>query len=88
MPGTLRGGRVEGVLGDVLHDTVGDEIPDRLAALGARDGCREPSDLDVGKAAAAALIDHIENGTPLPPETVANTTMVTPENWEATMPCG
>jgi L-arabinose transport system substrate-binding protein len=46
------------------------------------------SGVDVGKAAAAALIDHIENGTPLPPETVANTTMVTPENWEATMPCG
>ncbi|HVG47187.1 MAG TPA: hypothetical protein VM899_03490, partial [Rubellimicrobium sp.] len=46
------------------------------------------SGVDVGKAAASALIDHIENGTELPPETVANTTMVTPENWEATMPCG
>lgn len=46
------------------------------------------SGVDVGDAAARALIANIEDGTPLPPETVANTTMVTPENWEATMPCG
>jgi L-arabinose transport system substrate-binding protein len=45
------------------------------------------SGVDVGDAAARALIAAIEDGTPLPPETVANTTMVTPETWEGVMPC-
>jgi L-arabinose transport system substrate-binding protein len=45
------------------------------------------SGVDVGDAAARALAANILDGTPLPAETVANTTMVTPENWEATMPC-
>lgn len=45
------------------------------------------SGVDVGDAAARALIANIEGGTPLPPETVANTTMVTPETWESVMPC-
>jgi L-arabinose transport system substrate-binding protein len=46
------------------------------------------SGVDVGQAAAMALIANINDGTPLPAETVANTTIVTPETWEATMPCG
>ncbi len=42
---------------------------------------------DVGDAAARALINSIETGEPLPPMTVANTTIVDPTTWEATMPC-
>jgi L-arabinose transport system substrate-binding protein len=46
------------------------------------------SGVDVGDAAARALIAAIEDGTPLPAETVANTTMVTPETYADVMPCG
>ncbi|EYD76201.1 hypothetical protein Rumeso_02208 [Rubellimicrobium mesophilum DSM 19309] len=94
----------EGVLGVVnaLRNASYEPASVIAVGLGAYEACRPwkegidtgfrsalyLSGVDVGKAAADALIDHIENGTPLPPETVANTTMVTPENWEATMPCG
>ena len=46
------------------------------------------SGVDVGRAAAQALIANIQDGTELPAETVAATTMVTPETWESVMPCG
>ncbi|WP_210530374.1 substrate-binding domain-containing protein [Rubellimicrobium arenae] len=94
----------EGVLGVVnaLRNASYEPASVIAVGLGAYEACRPwkegidtgfrsalyLSGVDVGKAAAEALIAHIENGTPLPPETVANTTMVTPENWEATMPCG
>lgn len=42
---------------------------------------------DVGDAAARALVANVEDGTPLPPMTVANTTIVTPENYADIMPC-
>jgi L-arabinose transport system substrate-binding protein len=45
------------------------------------------SGVDVGSAAAKALIATIENGTPLPPKTVANTTMATPDNYKSIMKC-
>ncbi len=45
------------------------------------------SGVDVGDAAARALIASIESGEPLPASTVANTTIVDPTTWEATMPC-
>lgn len=94
----------EGVLGVVnaLRNASYEPASVIAVGLGAYEACRPwqegidtgfrsalyLSGVDVGKAAAGALIDHIENGTPLPPETVANTTMVTPESWEETMPCG
>jgi L-arabinose transport system substrate-binding protein len=40
---------------------------------------------DVGAAAVQALVASIRNHTPLPPKTIANTTIVTPENWKAVM---
>lgn len=42
---------------------------------------------DVGDAAAKALINSIETGAPLPARTVANTTIVDPENYKSVMPC-
>jgi len=94
----------EGVLGtaNALRNAGYEPASVIAVGLGAYEACRPwkegidtgfrsalyLSGVDVGKAAAEALIAAIENGTPLPPETVANTTMVTPENWEATMPCG
>jgi L-arabinose transport system substrate-binding protein len=94
----------EGVLGtnNALRNAGYEPASVIAVGLGAYEACRPwaegietgfrsalyLSGVDVGKAAAEALIGSIENGTPLPPETVANTTMVTPENWEATMPCG
>lgn len=40
---------------------------------------------DVGSAAVRVLVDSIRNHTPLPAKTVANTTIVTPENWQSVM---
>lgn len=45
------------------------------------------SGVDVGSAAANALIAAIDNGTPLPPKTVAKTTIVTPDNYKDVMTC-
>lgn len=45
------------------------------------------SGIDVGAAAAKALIAAIDNNTPLPPKTVANTTIVTPDNYKDVMTC-
>lgn len=42
---------------------------------------------DVGDAAARALINNIENDVALPPMTVANTTIVNPDNYADFMPC-
>lgn len=42
------------------------------------------SGVDVGRAGAQALLDTATKGTPLPPKTIAKTTMTTPENYEAT----
>jgi L-arabinose transport system substrate-binding protein len=40
---------------------------------------------DVGSAAVKVLVDSIRNKTPLPPKTIATTTIVTPENWKSVM---
>lgn len=45
------------------------------------------SGVDVGDAAARALINAIENGEPLPEKTVANTTIVDPATYADIMPC-
>ncbi len=94
----------EGVLGttNALRNAGYEPASVIAVGLGAYEACRPwaegietgfrsalyLSGVDVGKAAAEALIAAVESGEPLPAETVANTTMVTPENWEATMPCG
>ncbi len=41
----------------------------------------------VGDAAAHALAANITDGTPLPAETIAPTTMVNPDNWQDSMSC-
>ena len=43
------------------------------------------SGLDVGAAAAQVLYDNVVNGKPLPPTTVANTTIVGPDNYKDVM---
>lgn len=45
------------------------------------------SGVDVGDAAARALINSIETGAPLPEKTVANTTIVDPTTYADIMPC-
>jgi L-arabinose transport system substrate-binding protein len=40
---------------------------------------------DVGSAALKVLVDSIRNKTPLPPKTIATTTIVTPGNWKSVM---
>ncbi|NAZ35323.1 substrate-binding domain-containing protein [Rubellimicrobium sp. CFH 75288] len=93
----------EGVLGTTNALRNAGYEPDNVIAvgLGAYEACRPwqegiptgfraalyLSGEDVGEAAARALIANIQDGTPLPPETVANTTMVTPETWADVMPC-
>lgn len=93
----------EGALGAVNALTnAGFSTDDIIAVgLGAYEACRpwaagQPtgfkaalyiSGVDVGAAAAKTLIDNIENGTPLPPNTVANTTIVDPTNYKDIMPC-
>lgn len=41
------------------------------------------SGVDVGKAAVEVLVDRVKNGVELPLETIADTKIVTAENWEA-----
>lgn len=77
--------------GDVIGVGLGAYEACRPWAEGIETGYRSAlylSGVDVGKAAAEALIAQIRDGTALPAETVANTTMVTPETWEGVMPCG
>ena len=45
------------------------------------------SGVDVGDAAARALINSVEKGEPLPAKTVANTTIVDPTTYKDIMPC-
>ena len=45
------------------------------------------SGVDVGAAAAAALAANVNDGTPLPPMTVANTTIVTPDTYADYFQC-
>lgn len=94
----------EGVLGtaNALRNAGYEPASVIAVGLGAYEACRPwaegietgfrsalyLSGKDVGDAAARALVAAIQDGTPLPAETVANTTMVTPENWESVMPCG
>jgi L-arabinose transport system substrate-binding protein len=94
----------EGVLGttNALRNAGYEPASVIAVGLGAYEACRPwaegietgfrsalyLSGVDVGKAAAEALIASIESGTPLPAETVANTTMVTPETYADVMPCG
>jgi L-arabinose transport system substrate-binding protein len=93
----------EGVLGatNALRNA-GYETSSVIAVgLGAYEACRPwaegidtafraalfVSGVAVGDSAARALIANIEDGTPLPAETIAPTTMVTPETWQDAMPC-
>lgn len=93
----------EGVLGAVnALKNAGYDADDVIAVgLGAYEACRPwaagletgfkaalyISGVDVGDAAARALINSIETGEPLPPMTVANTTIVDPETYADIMPC-
>ena len=93
----------EGVLGTVNALTNAGFAPDDIIAvgLGAYEACRPwaagqasgfkaalyISGIDVGDAAARALINSIETGAPLPPNTVANTTIVDPSNYKDFLPC-
>lgn len=45
------------------------------------------SGVDVGDAAARALINAVEKGEALPEKTVANTTIVDPATYQDIMPC-
>ncbi len=93
----------EGVLGTVnALNNAGFTADDVIAVgLGAYEACRPwkagiatgfkaalyISGTDVGDAAARALINAIETGKPLPPSTVANTTIVDPSNYADVMTC-
>jgi L-arabinose transport system substrate-binding protein len=93
----------EGVLGTVNALTNAGFAPADIIAvgLGAYEACRPwaagqesgfkaalyISGIDVGDAAARALINSIETGAPLPPNTVANTSIVDPTNYKDAMPC-
>ena len=93
----------EGALGALNALTNAGFSPDDLivVGLGAYEACHpwaagQPSGfkaalyisgVDVGSAAANALIAAIDKGTPLPPKTVANTTIVTPDNYKTVMAC-
>ncbi len=93
----------EGVLGTVNALTnAGFKAEDIIAVgLGAYESCRPwkagtpsgfkaalyISGVDVGDAAAKALINAIEGKAPLPEKTVANTTIVDPTNYKDIMPC-
>lgn len=93
----------EGALGTLNALTNAGFKPDDLivVGLGAYEACHpwaagQPSGfkaalyisgVDVGAAAAKALIAAIDNNTPLPPKTVANTTIVTPDNYKDVMTC-
>ena len=93
----------EGTLGTLNALTNAGFGPDDLivVGLGAYEACHpwaagQPSGfkaalyisgVDVGSAAANALIAAIDKNTPLPPKTVANTTIVTPDNYKDVMTC-
>jgi L-arabinose transport system substrate-binding protein len=93
----------EGVLGTTnALKTAGIPASDVIAVgLGAYEACRPwkegidtgfkaalyLSGVDVGDAAARALINAIEKGEPLPEKTVANTTIVDPTTYADIMPC-
>ncbi len=93
----------EGVLGTTNALKNAGFLPNDVIAvgLGAYEACRPwkagvptgfkaalyLSGVDVGKAAARALINSLEKGQPLPPKTVADTTIVDPSNYESIMPC-
>jgi L-arabinose transport system substrate-binding protein len=93
----------EGVLGAVNALTNAGFVPDDIIAvgLGAYEACRPwaagqasgfkaalyISGVDVGAAAAKALINSIESGEPLPQNTVADTKIVDPTNYQDFMPC-
>ena len=93
----------EGVLGTTnALKTAGIAPSDVIAVgLGAYEACRPwkegidtgfkaalyLSGVDVGDAAARALINAIEKGEALPEKTVANTTIVYPATYAAIMPC-
>ena len=93
----------EGVLGATNALQNAGFSPDDVIAvgLGAYEACRPwmagiptgfkaalyISGKDVGDAAARTLINSIETGEPLPLKTVANTTIVDPENYKDIMPC-
>ncbi len=94
----------EGVLGTVnALKNAGFAPGDVIAVgLGAYEACRPwkqnidtgfkaalyLSGVDVGDAAARALVNSIEKGTPLPERTVAKTTIVDPKTYASIMPCG
>ena len=93
----------EGVLGTVnALNNAGFAADDIIAVgLGAYEACRPwkagfdtgfkaalyISGSDVGDAAARALINAIETDEPLPPTTIAKTTIVDPSNYADVMPC-
>lgn len=93
----------EGVLGTLNALTNAGVAPDNIigVGLGAYEACRPwkaklPSGFksalfisgkDVGAAAAEALAANVDKGTPLPPNTVANTTIVGPDNYAEHFPC-
>lgn len=93
----------EGVLGATNALKNAGFSPDDVIAvgLGAYEACRPwkagietgfkaalyISGVDVGVAAARALINAIENGVDLPLSTVANTTIVDPTTYADIMPC-
>jgi L-arabinose transport system substrate-binding protein len=87
----------EGVLGALNALSTAGAKPENIIAvgLGAYEACKpwaanQPSGfkaglfisgLDVGKAAAQVLYDHVVNGKALPQKTIANTTIVDPTNY-------
>ena len=88
----------ESVLGAINALTAAGVAPADIigVGLGAYEACRPwaagqdtgfkgalfISGLDVGAAAAQVLYDNVVNGTPLPPTTVAKTTIVGPDNLQ------
>ncbi len=93
----------EGVLGTLNALYAAGVTPDDIigVGLGAYEACRPweagldtgfraalyISGVDVGAAAADVLAANINDGTPLPPMTVANTTIVTPETYQEYFQC-
>jgi L-arabinose transport system substrate-binding protein len=87
----------EGVLGTLNALQTAGAAPENIigVGLGAYEACKpwaaaQPSGfkaalfisgLDVGAAAAQALYDNVVNGVALPPETIASTAIVTPEDY-------
>ncbi len=98
---TIAGCNDESVLGAVNALAAAGAQPADIigVGLGAYEACRPwaagqdsgfksalfISGLDVGAAAANVLWENVVNGVPLPEQTIANTTMVTPENFKDVM---